>query len=592
MKDVEYEEKQNILQDLIQSAMSGNQDAIAELYNNTYNAVYHTIKSMIRDEDTVLDILQDSYVKGFQNLAQLNNPTQFQAWMKQIATNNTKNWIKKKKPVLFSELENEDGDMALDFEDERTENLPDVVIDQNETTRLVSEILDSLSDEQRLVVGMYYYEQMSVSEIAELLECSENTVKSRLNYARKKIKGKVEDLEKKGTKLYSLAPLPFLLLLLRELASQTAAIPAAILQGIQAQAAISTSAVVSGTAKATAKATAEAVTKSATKATAKAVAKTGMKAIIVKIAAAVTAAAVIGVGAFIALNNKSVRQDPQEGSYTSAPPVESPGFAETSAIDLKQYVSAHYDGISGFASAEFHFDREAFYGDVLSIYKEYADSADKQEALSALKDSLRCEPDYAYDLESGETVTVIIEYDKELAKELGISFENVQITFTVEELDSYISEVSQLTDTFLREIADRAYKDCVEYAIVELMDGSHFWSLWSAEFENIHVGDTAFMVASRDGTAVKCEYIFVPVYKTFVYSEWYEDGNDEPIVKIWDDTVSFFVFRDIILHPDGTISYDKDYVDVNGGFTDMDVANDIFLNDFRMSYDFIPVTMP
>ena len=93
-------------------------------------------------------------------------------------------------------------------------------MDQKETSRLVREILDTLPEDQRIVVGMYYYDQLSVSEIAEELECSENTVKSRLNYGRKKIQGKVLELEKKGTKLYNLAPLPFFIWLLRNLYKQ------------------------------------------------------------------------------------------------------------------------------------------------------------------------------------------------------------------------------------------------------------------------------------------------------------------------------------------------------------------------------------
>ena len=54
---------------------------------------------------------------------------------------------------------------------------------------------------------MFYYEEMSVREIAETLGCSENTVKSRLNYGRRKVEAKVKELEKRGTRLYSMAPL-------------------------------------------------------------------------------------------------------------------------------------------------------------------------------------------------------------------------------------------------------------------------------------------------------------------------------------------------------------------------------------------------
>ena len=81
-------------------------------------------------------------------------------------------------------------------------------MDQAETKKLIDQILGELDEKQRMVVGMFYYEQMSVNEIAEALNCSVNTVKSRLNYARKKIGKEIAELEKKGVILRTAAPIP------------------------------------------------------------------------------------------------------------------------------------------------------------------------------------------------------------------------------------------------------------------------------------------------------------------------------------------------------------------------------------------------
>lgn len=214
--------------EILERAIRGDQEAMAELYNGTYNDVYYTIRALINDEDVVMDILQDSYIRGFQHLEQLNHVDSYRPWMKRIAVNTAKNWLIKKgreKNVLFSQLTEEENDQVFEFRDEREEVLPDVVIDREETSRLIGEIVDTLSEEQRMVVGMFYYEEMSVKEIAEILGCSENTVKSRLNYARKKIESQVLELEKRGTKLYALAPIPFMLLLFRSQRVQAAEIP-------------------------------------------------------------------------------------------------------------------------------------------------------------------------------------------------------------------------------------------------------------------------------------------------------------------------------------------------------------------------------
>ena len=204
------------METLVQLAKSGDQEAITQLYEQTYNSVYQSVRALIKDEDEALDIVQDSYIKGFQNLDKLEDPEKFQAWMKVIAANHARDFLRKNRPALFSERVNEDGEeIDLRHQDECPEHMPEEVIDRQETSRLINDILGTLSEEQRLAIVMFYYEERSIREIAASLSCSENTVKSRLNYGRKKVEAAVKALEKQGTKLYSLAPMPFLIWLLR-----------------------------------------------------------------------------------------------------------------------------------------------------------------------------------------------------------------------------------------------------------------------------------------------------------------------------------------------------------------------------------------
>lgn len=170
----------------IDAAMGGDQAALTDLYNRTYNAVYNTIRFMIKDEDAALDILQDSYIKAFSSLGQLQEAAKFEAWVKRIARNRAIDYLRQEKPVTFTSLAGDDSDDVPDFEDDRPENLPEVVIDRQETTRLINEILDSLPEEQRTCISLFYYDQLSVKEIAAELGITEATVKSRLNYGRKK----------------------------------------------------------------------------------------------------------------------------------------------------------------------------------------------------------------------------------------------------------------------------------------------------------------------------------------------------------------------------------------------------------------------
>ncbi len=202
----------------VESAKRNEETGYQFLYESTYRDKYYIALKYMKNEDDALDVLQDAYVKAFDKLDTLYEAEKFPAWLGMIVANTAKNALAKKKPVLFSEMgtENEDGDaFEYQIEDENVGNQPELSYTKEETRELVQQLIDSLSEEQRLCILMFHIEDMSIREIAQTLECSENTVKSRLNYGRKNLKTKAEELEKKGYKLYGIAPLPLLLYLLR-----------------------------------------------------------------------------------------------------------------------------------------------------------------------------------------------------------------------------------------------------------------------------------------------------------------------------------------------------------------------------------------
>lgn len=211
----------------VELAVRKQDEGITYLYESTYQKNYYVALKYVKNEELAKDVLQDAYIKAFANIEQLNNALHFESWMSQIVARTALNELRKKNPILFSETENEEGQTIDEtFEDDRVEVQPEVVIDKEETARLVREMMADLTDEQRICITMFYMENMSVREIAETIEVSENTVKSRLNYGRQKIKDKVLLLEKQGTKLYSIAPIPFFVWLLKnELAKGSVAVP-------------------------------------------------------------------------------------------------------------------------------------------------------------------------------------------------------------------------------------------------------------------------------------------------------------------------------------------------------------------------------
>lgn len=208
------------LKEAVDSAKSGNSDAFTYLYEQAYKKCYYTAKKIVKTDDLAQDITQDAFVKVFNKIDTLDDHEKFISWACQITANTALNELKKNNPILFSETETEEGgDISDTFYDDRVSSNPELSLDKQETSRLVQEMMNDLSDEQRICITMFYADELSVKEIAQALNVSENTVKSRLNYGRKNIKEKVLELEKKGTKLYGLLPFTFFLYLFKTDAS-------------------------------------------------------------------------------------------------------------------------------------------------------------------------------------------------------------------------------------------------------------------------------------------------------------------------------------------------------------------------------------
>lgn len=230
-------EEQGFSEELLERAQAGDEGALSELYRRTYAAAYKMAAVLIKNEDAVMDVLQDSYVKAFRNLNQLREPDKFRAWMKRIVHNQAVDYLRKQKPSGVRTVSSDEENTA-EIPDDRISSLPEEIIDQKETARLIGGLLDGLSQEQRAVIVMYYYEQLSVRDIAYTLGINENTVKSRLMHGRKNIEAGVKKLEKQGTKLYGLSPIPFLLLLFRNWDTQVSVSPeSSILSSVMERAA-------------------------------------------------------------------------------------------------------------------------------------------------------------------------------------------------------------------------------------------------------------------------------------------------------------------------------------------------------------------
>ena len=206
------------IKELVLSAKNGNKKAFDKLYELTHNDVWYNCLSLLKDEENAKDIMQETYITAFLKLDTLNDEQKFCGWITSIAVNKCKNKLKGK-------VEYQIDDEVLIVETETDElMLPEEYITKAEKRKVLLQIMeDTLSFNQYQTVLMFYFDEMSISEIAQGLEISEGTVKSRLNSSRAKMKTAIEDYEKKsGDKLHGVVVVPFFTTIFKEEAKSLA----------------------------------------------------------------------------------------------------------------------------------------------------------------------------------------------------------------------------------------------------------------------------------------------------------------------------------------------------------------------------------
>lgn len=198
----------------VEAALNGDDDGFLFLYKNTYTKMYHKALMYVGDRCDAEDVLQDSYIKAKRSLSTLSEPEKFPIWFNRIVVNTSKDFIDKKKssPVIES-ADSEDTDIDFMFENICDDNKifqPEESYSDKEIGNILREMINSLSDEQRMCILMYYFDEQSIHDIAKMISCSENTVKSRLFYGRKNLRKKVEAMQNDGYRFYGAAPIPVL----------------------------------------------------------------------------------------------------------------------------------------------------------------------------------------------------------------------------------------------------------------------------------------------------------------------------------------------------------------------------------------------
>ncbi len=184
--------------ELVKHYIKGNENSFEVLLSRHKDKVFNYIKMMVKDVDVANDIFQDTFIKVIQTLkkGKYNEEGKFLPWVMRIAHNLIIDHFRKAKKmpkanIYASNGEDEDFDIfsILRLDDQNVEDR--IVMDQ--VFRDVKKLLDYLPEEQREVVVMRHYQDMSFKDISEKTGVSINTALGRMRYALINLRRLIEE---------------------------------------------------------------------------------------------------------------------------------------------------------------------------------------------------------------------------------------------------------------------------------------------------------------------------------------------------------------------------------------------------------------
>lgn len=198
-------EKFKYTKEFLEKVKNGDNDATTLLYEDAKDIAYNKAYSILNNHHDAEDIAEDSVLRAIEKIDTIKKPSEFPAWIRRVAENKAKDYIKKDKPTYMGE----DFEYTTNDLNSNQKVLPEKMADSQENIDLYKKLISKLTDDQRNALVLNRIEGYKTREIAEMLGCSENTIKSRIHQGEKKLVKEAESLKKKGYTLDGMMPLDF-----------------------------------------------------------------------------------------------------------------------------------------------------------------------------------------------------------------------------------------------------------------------------------------------------------------------------------------------------------------------------------------------
>lgn len=186
--------------ELVELARKGNKEAFRELFERYQRKVMAIALGMVNNPEDAMEIVQDTFVRAYENLEGFKGESSFYTWLFRITVNRAidhRRYQRRNPTVgLQEEFGIPESDEPYDefLSDEEGKTDPVRQVESREIGNRVAEAIAELTPYHRAVILLREIEGLSYEEISRVMQCSKGTVMSRLHYARKKLQSKLKDL--------------------------------------------------------------------------------------------------------------------------------------------------------------------------------------------------------------------------------------------------------------------------------------------------------------------------------------------------------------------------------------------------------------
>lgn len=183
-KNIKSQEQDLII---VNKILNGDINSFYVIQNKYKRIIATLIRKMIKDEDDVEDLTQETFIKAFNGMTKYQSSYSFSSWLYKIASNNCIDFLRKKRfnSVSINQPISNDSDELEEIEIKDSNYIPDITLMDNERKQILINAIENLPESYREIIKMRHGEDLDYNEISERLSMPLGTVKAHLFRARK-----------------------------------------------------------------------------------------------------------------------------------------------------------------------------------------------------------------------------------------------------------------------------------------------------------------------------------------------------------------------------------------------------------------------